>query len=963
MFSPRRLRLLPPHVLMTISQHLDPVPVRFRPLAPYVREPNRAKLSSFLSRIGVNTREEKFKLALEQAIEQARNPQSWSSFPTTYNRLLSQYRVLNRTGDPPSFLSQSLGEIMLNLTRTRTPNRVVDKFVASIFLDIKRGEWKIPLGTDHYLAMIRSRAQAEDFEAAEEYLQECLESFAFSAVPSRVFIALLGEYRRYNDYESVWRVYSTLKAISPVQDKRVYDLVQDVMMSSPMEFLQDHILELQSDYERAQLGPVPRLSLLLATFVALGQESEAKDASQKLRKVLQNGTVIRYSEQRGWEALIRYSFAAESVDATKDVMKAAKKLGYRPLPSLLHRIILDHKIATVERLRDCEEALSLEADTVAWTLVIHQSLAVGGIDAAITTYQQSKQAGIVPAAYTLHPLIRALCGGHLRKDLTWDGIDQALRLYDDLLQSVRNDRSSKSQEETDDSADLESAPVSFPLSKDTANEVDMPSSPNSKRWSPARVWPGPDSMIYDTLLRGISQLARNIYGTQLLPEPQRIADPARPFTVSTIEQKPSKELRSKEVTFTRGTLWDHALKLLDDMRQLNVPSSPMSTTAIIILSMRIAPTFHGAFQVYRAMAHGEQLRNKGTLSEGLDGLASMGGSQYFNQFELTGNSYENIIRAFCTLKPIREGGVLTYPPADLYLEMVKDMQLAGHGITEDVYMTFLYRLGRQARSLRLWDKQAYPYSMEDEAVEGGADLEDLDPNKVGPETFLSTRHSILHGIRTMHNHIALNAGITPSVDLLNAMLDAYNKVAAVHDAFKVWDTIFLSRIYDTKSVSIILDTCGWAKVGHKASQIWNQLVAREFVFNKNNWDSRVECLCRLGKLDDALKVVCLEMPTQNKVNAKQREQARAARGPILTAEGKVASKIAARALLDAEERENDITPDAKTLGVLFSFATQTNQVVETRTRVARYLPDVWNSIPVRQRTLWTSLENDHIPVA
>lgn len=912
-------------------------------------------MSSFLSRMGVYTKEERFKQTLEQAVEQARNPRSWSSFPSTYNRLLAQFRTLNTSGEPPSFLSQSLGELMLNLTRTRTPNRAVDKFVASVFLDIKRGEWKIPLGTDHYLAMIRSRAQGEDFEGAEEYLQECLEAFAFSTIPSRIFIALLGEYRRYNDYESVWRVYRTLKAISPVLDRRVYDLVQDVVMSSPVEFLQDHILELQSDYERAQLGPIPRLSLLLATFVALGQNSEAKDAAQKLRRVLESGPVVRYAEQRGWEALIRYSFATDVVDATSEIMKTAKKQGYKPYPSLLHRVILDHKISTVERLQDCETALSLQADTVAWTLAIHQCLAVSGIDAAISMYQQSKEAGIVPAAYTLHPLIRALCGGHLRKDLRWSNIEQALALYDDLLQSVENDNTSTDQQqEEDDPTELESTPVTLSLSQEPENGKDVTSFPSSRRSSPVRVWPGPDSMIYDTILRGISQLARNISATEPLPESRQMSTSTRPLDNSSMTKGHTNG--SKEILVTRGTLWDHALRLLDDMRRLNVPSAPMSTTAIIILAMRIAPTFHGAFQVYRAMAHGERLQKNGSLNEDLDDLSSMGGSQYFNQFELNANSYENIIRAFCTLKPIREGGVLTYPPADLYLEIVKDMQLAGHGITEDVYMTFLYRLGRQARSLRLWDKQAFPYSVENEEIEGGTELEDLDPNKVGPETFLSTRHSILHGIRTMHNHIALNAGITPSVDLLNAMLDAYNKVASVHDAFKVWDTIFLSRIYDNMSVSIILDTCGWAKVGHKASQIWNQLVARGFLFNKNNWDSRVECLCRLGRLDDALKVVCLEMPTQNKVNAMQRQQRRAARGPVLTADGKIASTIAARTLFDAEEQEGDITPDAKTFGVLFSFAAQTNQVVETRNRVRQYLPDVWERIPLRQRNLWTSLE-------
>ncbi|KAG8798107.1 hypothetical protein FRC17_007555 [Serendipita sp. 399] len=283
------------------------------------------------------------------------------------------------------------------------------------------------------------------------------------------------------------------------------------------------------------------------------------------------------------------------------------------------------------------------------------------------------------------------------------------------------------------------------------------------------------------------------------------------------------------------------------------------------------------------------------------------------------------------------------------------MQLAGHSITEDVYMTFLFRLGRQARALRLWEKDAFPYSVENDEVEGGDDLEELDLRNVDPGTLLSTRHSILHSIRTMHNHIVLNPGITPSVDLLNAMLDAYNKVAAVHDAFKVWDTIFLAKIYNGLSVSIILDTCGWAKVGHKAAQIWNQLVEREFPFNKNNWDSRVECLCRLGKLDEALKVVCLEMPSWNRVAAAKREEERARRGLMVGEDeeaGPLASKISIRARILEEEKEYDITPDAKTLGVLFSFASQTNQVEEVHNRVKQYLPDVWRSIPDEKKSLW-----------
>lgn len=817
---------------------------------------------------------------------------------------------------------------MMNLTQTRTPNRSVNKYVNSIFQDIKSGKWGIPLSPEHYHPLVRCRAQNEDFEGAEASLMECIDAFPFSSVPPRLFIALLGEYRRYNDFESVWRVYQALKGDGRTLDQRVYELVQDVLVESPKAFLRDHILELQADFDSAKLGTVSKLSLLLSTFLALGEQGEAENAAQKLLKALEGISVTRTAEYRGWDILIRYSLSRKGVAATKELISLAKKQGYRPGSSLLHRIIIDHEYTTSEQLLACEEALSIEADAIAWSLLVHRALALHGVDAAIAIYGESKRRGIPPLAYMLHPIIRTLVGGHLRKTLEWKNLERALVLYEDLRNAAREctrhtDLGSMQQ--------AEDSPASARIS-------------SQKTQAARKVWPGPDSMIYDTLLRAIAQLGRTIDPNTSLPV--QLANRSTPSNPPDDGATPSDDSSPSQMN-----LWGLALNLLDDMRQLNVPSTPMSTTAIIILCMRIAPTFGSAFQVYRALVHGDQLRERATLADEFDGGLSSwsGGDRYFNQFELNAMSYENIIRGFCTLKPKHEGGVLTYPPADLYLQLVKDMQLAGYRITEDVYMTFLYRLGRQARALRLWEKETFPYS-EDE-VEGGEDIEALDPKNIDSDTFLDTRQSILHSIRTMHNHIVLNAGITPSIDLLNAMLDAYNKVAAVHDAFKVWDTIFLSRIYNQQSVAIIMDTCGWARVGHKASQIWNQLVQVDFPFNKNDWDSRVECLCRVGKLDEALKVVCLEMPLQNKVNLSQMPEEDAP--DVSVDDQSPPSRIARNARREAQRKERDVMPDAKTLAVLFSFASKTNQVDEVRNRVRRYLPQVWQSIPVKLKKVWT----------
>lgn len=76
-------------------------------------------------------------------------------------------------------------------------------------------------------------------------------------------------------------------------------------------------------------------------------------------------------------------------------------------------------------------------------------------------------------------------------------------------------------------------------------------------------------------------------------------------------------------------------------------------------------------------------------------------------------------------------------------------------------------------------------------------------------------------------------------------------------------------------------------------------------------------MCRVGKLDDALKVVCLEM-------------------------GKY---------------QPNINPDVNTVKVLLSFAARTNQQDEVMDRIKRYLPQLWHTLPtelngylIRERT-------------
>jgi hypothetical protein len=67
----------------------------------------------------------------------------------------------------------------------------------------------------------------------------------------------------------------------------------------------------------------------------------------------------------------------------------------------------------------------------------------------------------------------------------------------------------------------------------------------------------------------------------------------------------------------------------------------------------------------------------------------------------------------------------------------------------------------------------------------------------------------------------------------------------------------------------------------------------------------VECMCRNGMLNDAVKMVCLEMGKNQK----------------------------------------DVRPNLATAQVLLTFATRTNQQDEVAMRLQRYLPELWENLP------------------
>jgi pentatricopeptide repeat protein len=296
-----------------------------------------------------------------------------------------------------------------------------------------------------------------------------------------------------------------------------------------------------------------------------------------------------------------------------------------------------------------------------------------------------------------------------------------------------------------------------------------------------------------------------------------------------------------------------AVSLLKEMRlrQIDMDDS-MTIASVTVLSMRNSPSFSDALTIYKHLCN----RDDGT--------------------RLNERGFEIVLDAFCKLS-YGEGSI---PPLDHYFAIVKDMRNAGYGMTVQVYAMLLKQFAALA-TRNSWDPSL-------------------------PEEF---RDKLGEAIRRTHDYLTLDASISPDVVLWTQLMDAYQRCGLFGEAYRVWDTMYLSGQYNDVSVTIIFDACGFAGVGKVAEHIWTNLQRDGYVFSQKNWQTWLECLCRLGRINDALKILCLEM---------------------------------------GKEPDGGV-PDEACVRILLSFASRRNQETEVRSRIRRYLPEVWETLPMDVR--------------
>ncbi|KAH9836938.1 uncharacterized protein C8Q71DRAFT_834002 [Rhodofomes roseus] len=293
-----------------------------------------------------------------------------------------------------------------------------------------------------------------------------------------------------------------------------------------------------------------------------------------------------------------------------------------------------------------------------------------------------------------------------------------------------------------------------------------------------------------------------------------------------------------------------ALSLVEDLHSRDLAIDAMTSTSLIVLLMRTSPTYKEAYEAYRSFTQS-------------------------GKHHLDAKGYAAVLHTFYHRVPSTQ-----IPSAHLFFQIIKDMRAAGFPASAEVYNMVLQRLAIFASKISANAK----VPLEDRQAE-------------------LTR--VAAQIKHVHQALRLDS-LTPDTKLWTQLMDTYQRAQCFEDALSIWDIMYHSSLHDNASVSVILDACAYANAYGRATKIWDDLTATRFPLNMRHWKAWLECLCRMGRFEEALKVLCIEM--------------------------------------DAWRGQYKIAPDVECARIILSFASPKNEQEVVLERIKQYLPEIWRKL-------------------
>ncbi|KAI0673320.1 hypothetical protein C8Q78DRAFT_616373 [Trametes maxima] len=307
-------------------------------------------------------------------------------------------------------------------------------------------------------------------------------------------------------------------------------------------------------------------------------------------------------------------------------------------------------------------------------------------------------------------------------------------------------------------------------------------------------------------------------------------------------------LRALTVSTNASKYLPIAVSLVEDMQRFERRLDSPTAASLLVLLMKSSPSPQDAFHMYGLVARSTEQSSNPVLDE---------------------RGYVAVLDAFCR----HPGWPNHVPSTQLYFEILADMRKHGIPLGPKAYTVLIAQMAKLATAAATGDD-------------------------------MTTREAIAKTIERVHNHLTVNPSFTPDTALWNQLMDAYQRAGCFAEAVRIWQSLFASATFNAASVSIILDACAFARAYDMAVRVYSLLNEVGFPMSTKNWNTYLECLCRLGRLDEAMKVLCLEMTG----------------------------------------RDDGVEPDKESLRIVLKFAIKSNQEGEVRSRLRRFLPKLYHTI-------------------
>ncbi|KAJ7040432.1 hypothetical protein C8F04DRAFT_1083549 [Mycena alexandri] len=397
--------------------------------------------------------------------------------------------------------------------------------------------------------------------------------------------------------------------------------------------------------------------------------------------------------------------------------------------------------------------------------------------------------------------------------------------------------------------------------------------------------PTPDT--FRAILRGSATIEDLRKVEERLDEAMAVYEESRSSGIVPVAGLVGPLIRSLKSALHNAHL-DSALALYSDLDEAFPPSDPDSPEALAAHD-HSKHSFGPDIDIYTSLLHGLAMSTNIQSSYPIAGALAQ-------DMKARGIQSTSSIRTANIIMEMRNAGTLDgafkrYRIGTLrarrgryYFLIVGDMRLAGFMVTARIYTDILQQFAEVAAVRRnAWRRT------------------ERDKLRTMPSNLFD---DLLGAVRQVHNILSLDTTVTRDNVLWNQLMDTYQRLGSFPEAFRVWEMLFLSGTYGPIAVSIIFDACGYAKKYETAQAIARRLMAESYVFNLHNWNSYIECLCRMNQMSEALRVIEMDMGTDTQ----------------------------------------PVKPDPSTVSIMLRFAEsrmQTNVILQ---RVRRQLPELWQML-------------------